>query len=553
MSHSIFNRRWAAVILEALTRHGVRHLCIAPGSRSAPLTLAAADNGKFFCHTHFDERGLGYLALGLAKTTRQPVAVIVTSGTAVANLHPAVAEARLTGERLVVLSADRPQQLINCGANQAIEQPGLFGSHVAGALNLPSPSPDIPARWLVAVVDGLLQQHRAGAVHLNCPFAEPLYGGDPAAWQAWHDELGEWWCDDQPWTAMPVTLPLSVQADWAHWRQQNGLVVVGKVSPQEGVAVAAWAAMLGWPLLSDVQSHTGNPLPCAERWLHQPAACDALGQAALVVQFGAHLTGKHLTSRLAELKPAAFWLIDGQPGQRDPAYHRSKRIVASILDWLAAHQAISRPSWCEPLSALAEQAQRMISEEISVFGEAQLAARLPELLPPQGSLFTGNSLTIRLINAFARLPAGYPVYANRGASGIDGLIATAVGVQKGSGGALLMVLGDLSALYDLNSLALLRQVSAPMVVMVVNNNGGQIFSMLPTPEACRERFFSLPQQVSFAPAAEMFGLHYHRPQSFQELSAAVAKGWQRQQATLVELCVAEGDGAHQLANCGKAP
>ncbi len=131
MSVSAFNRRWAAVILEALTRHGVQHICIAPGSRSTPLTPAAAENRAFIHHTHFDERGLGHLALGLAKASRQPVAVIVTSGTATANLYPALIEAGLTGEKLILLTADRPPELIDCGANQAIRQPGMFASHPA--------------------------------------------------------------------------------------------------------------------------------------------------------------------------------------------------------------------------------------------------------------------------------------------------------------------------------------------------------------------------------------------------------------------------------------
>ena len=140
MSVSAFNRRWAAVILEALTRHGVRHVCIAPGSRSTPLTLAAAENRAFIHHTHFDERGLGHLALGLAKVSRQPVAVIVTSGTAVANLYPALIEAGLTGEKIILLTADRPPELIDCGANQAIRQPGMFASHPSQTVSLPRPS-----------------------------------------------------------------------------------------------------------------------------------------------------------------------------------------------------------------------------------------------------------------------------------------------------------------------------------------------------------------------------------------------------------------------------
>ncbi|MDG6692552.1 2-succinyl-5-enolpyruvyl-6-hydroxy-3-cyclohexene-1-carboxylic-acid synthase, partial [Staphylococcus aureus] len=175
MSTSTFNRRWAGVILEALSRHGVRHLCIAPGSRSTPLTLAAAQHPAFTPHTHFDERGLGHLALGLAKASGEPVAVIVTSGTAVANLYPAVIEAGLTGEKLVVITADRPPELIDCGANQAIRQHTIFGSHPAATLDLPRPTPSIPAAWLISAIDEKMGALKAGALHINTPFAEPLY------------------------------------------------------------------------------------------------------------------------------------------------------------------------------------------------------------------------------------------------------------------------------------------------------------------------------------------------------------------------------------------
>ena len=136
-NQAVMNRIWCQVLLEELTRFGVEHICIAPGSRSTPLTLEADASSKLTLHTHFDERGLGFLALGLAKASRKPVAIVVTSGTAAANLLPAIAEAKLTGEKLVVLTADRPIELVGCGANQAIVQQGLYSSHVTAELNLP--------------------------------------------------------------------------------------------------------------------------------------------------------------------------------------------------------------------------------------------------------------------------------------------------------------------------------------------------------------------------------------------------------------------------------
>lgn len=181
-------------MLEALTRHGVRHICIAPGSRSTPLTLAAAAHASVICHTHFDERGLCYLALGLAKASREPVAIIVTSGTATANLYPAIIEAGLSGERLGVLTADRPPELIDCGANQAIRQQGMYASHPTQVLNLPRPTPDLPARWLVSAIDGAVWELTHGALHINCPFTEPLYGtNDDDLYQGWLATLGGWW------------------------------------------------------------------------------------------------------------------------------------------------------------------------------------------------------------------------------------------------------------------------------------------------------------------------------------------------------------------------
>ena len=468
MSVSAFNRRWAAVILEALTRHGVRHICIAPGSRSTPLTLAAAENSSFIHHTHFDERGLGHLALGLAKASGTPVAVIVTSGTAVANLYPALIEASLTGEKLIFLTADRPPELIDCGANQAIRQPGIFASHPAQSLALPRPSQDIPARWLLSAIDHLMASAQTGAVHINCPFAEPLYGEMDDTGLAWQQAPGDWWQDDKPWLREDLHSGSAKQRDWFFWRQKRGVVVAGRMSASEGKLVAAWAKMLGWPLIGDVLSQTGQPLPCADLWLGNARAVSELQTAQIVVQLGSSLTGKRL------------------------------------LQWQATY------------------------------------------LPDQGQLFLGNSLVVRLVDALGQLPAGYPVYSNRGASGIDGLISTAAGVQRGTARPTLAIVGDLSALYDLNALALLRQASAPLVLIVVNNNGGQIFSLLPTPQSEREQFYLMPQHVHFEHAAAMFGLKYHHPQNWDELEQALAGAWSKAGATLIELVVKDTDGAHTL-------
>nr|WP_318384122.1 2-succinyl-5-enolpyruvyl-6-hydroxy-3-cyclohexene-1-carboxylic-acid synthase [uncultured Enterobacter sp.] len=546
MSVSSFNRRWAEVILEALTRHGVSHVCIAPGSRSTPLTLAAAENRAFIHHTHFDERGLGHLALGLAKVSKEPVAVIVTSGTAVANLYPALIEAGLTGEKLILLTADRPPELIDCGANQAIRQPGMFASHPSQTLSLPRPSQDIPARWLVSTLDNLLGSLHSGAAHINCPFAEPLYGELDDTGLAWQQALGEWWDSDKPWLREATRLTSEKQRDWFFWRQKRGVIVAGRMSAAEGKLAAEWAQTLGWPLIGDVLSQTGQPLPCADLWLGNARAVTELAQAQIVIQLGSSLTGKRLLQWQATCEPEEYWLIDHLPGRLDPAHHRGRRLVASVADWLEMHPAEKRQPWCDAIPELSRQAWEAVAATRDTFGEAQLAHRLAAWLPAQGQLFLGNSLVVRLVDALGQLPAGYPVFSNRGASGIDGLLSTAAGVQRASAKSTLAIVGDLSALYDLNALALLRQVSAPFVLIVVNNNGGQIFSLLPTPQSERERFYLMPQNVHFDHAAAMFGLHYQRPESWQALEDALAGAWRTPQATIIELVVSETDGAQAL-------
>lgn len=546
MSVSSFNRRWAAVILEALTRHGVRHVCIAPGSRSTPLTLAAAENRAFIHHTHFDERGLGHLALGLAKVSKAPVAVIVTSGTAVANLYPALIEAGLTGEKLVLLTADRPPELIDCGANQAIRQPGIFASHPAEALSLPRPTQDIPASWLVSTLDHAMGALRHGALHINCPFAEPLYGELNDTGVEWQQTLGDWWQSDKPWLRAQTHLESAQQRDWFHWRQKRGVILAGRMSAAEGKQVAEWAKTLGWPLIGDVLSQTGQPLPCADLWLGNAKAVTELARAQIVIQLGASLTGKRVLQWQSTCEPEEYWLVDSLEGRLDPAHHRGRRLVSPIGDWLEKHPAEKRQAWATDIPALSHQAWGLTAQHCENFGEAELAHRIRQYLPDQGQLFVGNSLVVRLIDALSQLPAGYPVYSNRGASGIDGLISTAAGVQRASTKPTLAIVGDLSALYDLNALALLRQASAPFVLIVVNNNGGQIFSLLPTPQSERERFYLMPQNVQFEHAAAMFSLKYHRPQSWSELEDAMSTAWRQPGATLIELVVNESDGAQTL-------
>ncbi|RND29782.1 2-succinyl-5-enolpyruvyl-6-hydroxy-3-cyclohexene-1-carboxylic-acid synthase, partial [Vibrio cholerae] len=201
-------------------------------------------------HTHYDERGLGFMALGLAKASQQPVAVIVTSGTAVANLLPAIAESKLTGERLVVLTADRPPELVECGANQAIVQSGIFSSHVTASLELPSPAIHHPLSWLLTSIDEVMTRQAlfGGSVHINCPFPEPLYSaGDEAIYQPYLQPIQRWREQARPYTQVHQGLVRSVPAT-IDGLLTKGVVIVGSLSLQEAQAAKRFAKAMGWPL-----------------------------------------------------------------------------------------------------------------------------------------------------------------------------------------------------------------------------------------------------------------------------------------------------------------
>ncbi|MBE2896457.1 2-succinyl-5-enolpyruvyl-6-hydroxy-3-cyclohexene-1-carboxylic-acid synthase [Pasteurellaceae bacterium HPA106] len=555
MSVALFNRVWARVILTALIRQGVQHICIAPGSRSTPLTLEAARfarEQRVRVHTHFDERGLGFYALGLAKSSEQCVVIITTSGTAVANLYPAVIEASLTGVKLVVLSADRPVELLHCGANQSIEQQGIFADYPVAALNLPRPSEELKPQWLLSVLsEALFKQQQGGVVHINAPFAEPLYGVDESAVNAhpWLEPIQPWLKSSQHWRIYPHgQREVLVHENWDEWRTKRGVIVVGKLGARERMGLAQWAQTLGWVMITDIQSGIAAPLPHADIWLANEAVRTKLLNADIVIQFGRQIISKRVQQFLATFS-GEFWQVDTMASACDPHHHHATRFVAPVHHWLRAHPPLRQREWLlEPL-ALSKFCREFIAQQVGgKLNEASLAHFVERILPRNGVLFLGNSLFVRLVDALGFLPEDYPVFTNRGASGIDGLIATAAGVGQATGQPLVAMIGDVSALYDLNSLALLRQVPQPTIVFVINNNGGAIFNMLGVEQDVKDTFYRMPHGLEFAQAAAMFGLNYQRPYTWADLNTVLKQAYARKETTLIEIKSAPSEGSDIYRN-----
>lgn len=564
--HATFNHVWSSLLLEELHRLGVRDIALASGSRSAPLTMAAAAHDGFRRHLHFDERGLGFMALGLAKGTGRPVAVIMTSGTAVANLWPAVAEAQLTGVPLIILSADRPPELIDNGANQAINQQGIFGHYPAYQLNLPSPTQTIPAAFVLSSVDqALAQQARTpGPVHLNCMYPEPLYPGEH--YQEFGDylaPLGDWLHSGEPWSPWLMgEQDCPPQPDWAALTGKRGVIVAGRIQdPVQGEAVAELAERLGWPLLADLQSQ----IRFDERnHIHMDLALQngdfagELARAEVLLQFGARLVSKRLGQFIRQHSWQDYWLVDPQPARLDPDYRLRRRLLCEPATFVAAHPVHGTEAQ-QPWHRLAEHQQgasQLIRTACDRFSELGVCHRLNQLI--RGQLFVGNSMPARLMDMLGETGRGPSrVMTNRGASGIDGLIATAYGfaqsVEQGSDEPTTLLLGDLSALHDLNSLALLRKGSQPLVVILLNNDGGSIFRLLPVPtqDQLLETYYCLPHGLHFEHAAAMFGLAYRAPTSLAEFEQVYATALEKG-VTLIEIKVPSQEVAEDLKALGNA-
>ena len=558
--HATFNHVWSSLLLEELHRLGVRDIALASGSRSAPLTMAAAAHPGFRRHLHFDERGLGFMALGLAKGSGRPVAVIMTSGTAVANLWPAVAEAQLTGVPLIILSADRPPELIDNGANQAIDQQGIFGRYPVHQQNLPSPTPSIPAAFVLSSVDQALakQALTPGPVHFNCMYPEPLYPGE--AYLDFSDylaPLGDWLHSSEPWSPwLQGEQHCPHQPDWDELQGKRGVIIAGRIQdPAEAQRVAQLAERLGWPLLADLQSQIrfdSRNLIHMDLALQNSSFVTELARAEVLLQFGARLISKRLGQFIKQHPWQDYWLVDPQPARLDPDYRLRRRLVCTPRAFATAHPVNHRHL---PWHRLAER-QQGISQQVRSacdrFSELGVCHRLNRLI--QGQLFVGNSMPARLMDMLGETGTGPSrVMTNRGASGIDGLIATAFGFSLSRDEPTTLLLGDLSALHDLNSLALLGKGSRPLVIILLNNDGGSIFRMLPVPtrDSLLETYYCLPHGLHFEHAAAMFGLHYRTPTTLdafeRDYAAALKNG-----VTLIEIKVPSSEVAEDLKALGAA-
>jgi 2-succinyl-5-enolpyruvyl-6-hydroxy-3-cyclohexene-1-carboxylate synthase len=499
----------ATVLVDELLRCGMREAVLAPGSRSAALALAlqeAEAEGRIRLHVRIDERSAGYLAMGLAKASGTPVPVVTTSGTAAANLHPAVLEADQSGVPLLLLTADRPPELRSTGANQTIDQVKLFGDAVRlfAEVGTPERVTGLTAYWRAltgrawTAARGTLTRN-PGPVHLNLAFREPLV---PDGDFDWPEPLGGR-AQNAPWTLAdePVTVAPNVHLP------SRTLVVVGDAPPSLGRATAILAEEHGWPVISEPSGNarSGAHAISAGSWLLEIGQfVDAARPDHLLV--GGRPTLARAVMSLLRDPRSSVTVVASTASWADPT-----RTAAQVLPALPAADGHHDPDlewlglWLEAERAARAAIDDYLDDEDAA--ELGLARALVATLPADALLFLGSSMPVRDVFSAAAPRDGVTVMANRGAAGIDGTISSAVGAalawQRDGGGPAFALMGDLTALHDANGLVLGPDEPAPnLTVVVVNNDGGAIFSLL---EQGREdyadafdRVFGTPHGVDLA-------------------------------------------------------
>ena len=545
---------FVAALTDGLVAGGVRHVCLCPGSRSTPIAIAAHRHPGLQTWMHLDERSCAYFALGIAKARREPVALVCTSGTAALNFAPAVAEAALTGVPLVVLTADRPHELRGVGANQTIDQLHLYGVYAKAFAELPIATPDAPqlaraARHWGARAPALAVAAPAGPVHLNLPFREPLIPELPAPTVPQADRPGP------PPRTEPAAADVATLAAVLAGRPR-GLIVSG---PQDGPdlsqALTGLAATLGYPILADPISQLrrgphdrSHIIDAYDAFLRAPL--DPALQPDVVLRFGATPTSKAL-GQFLDAVPDAEQVVVAQPAAwNDPGLRATRSLDADptavcrrLTESLSATSpaAVPDPAW---LHAWRQRDQRAATALESAFPAAALSEpraiiELIDALPPNAALVAGNSLPIRDLDSVLRSGAQpLHLFANRGASGIDGVVSTALGIRAGRPQApLALVIGDLSLYHDMNGLLAAQRFGLDATIVVLNNDGGGVFSLLPQAQRVPEfeELFGTPHGLHFQHAAAQYGLGYARPENVADYRAALGDSLERPGVQLIEV------------------
>jgi 2-succinyl-5-enolpyruvyl-6-hydroxy-3-cyclohexene-1-carboxylate synthase len=533
----------AVVVVDELVRGGVTDAVLAPGSRSTALAMTLHADPRIRLHVEIDERSAGFLAIGLARASGRPAAVVTTSGTAVANLHPAVLEADAARVPLLLFTADRPPELRHTGANQTIDQLKLFGDAVRWfvEVGVPEDRPGAVAYWRATVARGLFAAagSPAGPVHLNLAFREPTVpavdDGRSAVPHPFSQPIAGR-PDGDPWVRIVRGRPqvpddaIAAMADRIA-RTPRGLLVVGDTRAAAG-PIHALAAAAGWPIVAEPTAparHGPHLVVHANGVLSAPAFL-AAHRPDLIVTIGRPTVSAAVGRLLAGDAPQV--VVDPDGAWLDPARTMAELVVADPDAWCqAVADRLDVPAssdWLDAWRTADGAAAAAIAETLGAQDgatEPGVARAVHAAVPAGGALVVASSMPIRDLDAFAAPRSDIVVHANRGVSGIDGFVSTALGVALAHPGPTVALAGDLSFLHDRNGLLLAADGDPDLVLVVSDNDGGGIFHFLPQAEYPDpfERVFGTPHGLDLADVARTHGLGYRAVTTDADVASAVGE------------------------------
>jgi 2-succinyl-5-enolpyruvyl-6-hydroxy-3-cyclohexene-1-carboxylate synthase len=541
MNHQESLTAYLAAFIGELVESGVTDVVVSPGSRSTPMALMMAEHPDLKVHIHIDERAAGFFALGIAKAKRKSVALLCTSGTATANYYPAIVEANISRVPLIVLTADRPHELRDVGAPQAIDQIHLYGRHVKWFVEMALPEgTDELLRYVQTVCARAIatsQMTPAGPVHLNFPFREPLIPQfeDPEIFKKYKRLKGAISIQSGELTLSPNQLHRLSEV----WSEEvNGIIVCGPMDlPLFEAQVVELANRLQFPILADPLSqlrsgshNKQNIIDTYDTFLRNNEAKTIL-KPDIIIRFGAMPVSKALTIFMKENAQAVHYVIDGGGGWRDPNAVTSEMIYSdelllcqAILPLLPERKESNFLEKWTKINSLTKHHLAKINEETGL-SEGKLFYQLENLLPDESTVFVGTSMPIRDLDSFFHNnEKSLRIMANRGANGIDGIVSTALGAATVHQ-PFYLVLGDLTFFHDLNGLVAAKLQEIPINIIVINNNGGGIFSFLPQAGHPKhfELLFGTPLGLDFKLAVEMFNGHFERITDWDHLSTSIGK------------------------------
>lgn len=566
------NLLWATVIVDELARSGVEHAVIAPGSRSTPLVIALAQHPRIKVYSLIDERSAAFFALGVGLATGKPAALLCSSGTATANFYPAVIEAHYSNVPMLVLTADRPHELRDSGANQTVDQVRMFGGHVLWSVDVAAPESN-PAEVTMRSLRTLANRAYAqacgpvgGPVHLNFPFRKPLEPTPVATDNT--GVMGSPRQDEQPYTAIlqgkPV--PTAKQLDdicTLIERSRRGLVIAGPRTPHGvGPALARFSKATGYPVLADPLSGL--------RW---SSDIDVIGGydsfvpdsmlfdgTDLIIHIGALPASKALEDVFVKNSVPNVVLVTENGIWTDP-YHRLSHLIqadaAAFFDGLA-ERINGRPvdsDWAQAWQdAEAATWNGIAVHRDTAFFDGGAIGAVVGGLPAGSNLFVASSLPVRHLEQYGKPDQrAVRVYCNRGASGIDGTVSSAFGVAAASAAPTVLITGDLAFYHDMNGLLAAKRTGTKLIVILINNDGGGIFKRLPINdfEPHFTELFLTPHGLDFEPAARMYGFDYVCVRDYGALREAFAAALDSQNSMIIEARTnAESDLAARAALTG---